>query len=173
MNNTEVVESFCNIEDSMRLAINGVERAREEARANLTRIYWMVVKMQNNRKKFKDDEIKKANVIETQLEDLVDRYDDMIELENNILGEFTNVKNKISETDSIGLDYLHSQMDVDGLYDKMNMCLTEGQICMSRQKKILSDANSLEKSLQGRGITSGFKKWCEDLMRKFKGVSTE
>jgi hypothetical protein len=64
-------------------------------------------------------------------------------------------------------------MDVDGLYDKMNMCLTEGQICMSRQKKILSDANSLEKSLQGRGITSGFKKWCEDLMRKFKGVSTE
>jgi hypothetical protein len=173
MKNTEVLESFCNIEDSMRLAINGVEKARDEARSNLTRIYWMVVKMQNNHRKFTDDEIERASVMESQLEDLVDHYNDMIDLENTILKEFSNVKQKISEVDNIGLDYLQGEMDVDGLYEKMNTCLTEGQICMSRQKKLLADANALERSLEDRGGAGGkpgLKRWWQDLMRKVKGV---
>jgi hypothetical protein len=157
----------------MRLAIDGVERARDEAKSNLTRIYWMSVKMQNNHHKFKEEELNKATVMENALAELVQHYDDMIDLEKNILSEFSEVKQKLSKVENIGMNCLKEEMDIDGLYDKMNLCLTEGQICMSRQKKILQDANALEQSLKNRGNSGGFRSWWLNLVRKVRGVPVE
>jgi hypothetical protein len=111
--------------------------------------------------------------MENALAELVQHYDDMIDLEKNILSEFSEVKQKLSKVENIGMNCLKEEMDIDGLYDKMNLCLTEGQICMSRQKKILQDANALEQSLKNRGNSGGFRSWWLNLVRKVRGVPVE
>jgi hypothetical protein len=171
MKNAEVIDGFCSIEDSMKMAINGVERAREEAQSNLTRIYWMGVKMQDNQRKFKSEEIKKADVMENALEELVSHYDEMIALEKNILSDFTDIRLKLAGVEDVEMDDLRSGMDIAGLYQKMNHCLMEGQICMNRQKRILQDANALELSLQERGQGNNWNGWYRNLKSKIKGVS--
>jgi hypothetical protein len=163
----EIVDVFRGMEDALNLALERLERAKEETETNATRVYWMCMQMQNHRQKFETEELETASFLEHELLDLTGNYNEMMKLSREILDEFEDSLQQISGRSDDPIGNLQEEININRLLDKMDVCLHEGQVCLERQRSVLEDVNTLDDELQKRLQKSNFSAWCQMLKKKF------
>jgi hypothetical protein len=152
---------------SIQLAIDQVEHSRLEAEENETRAYWLTVKMENNRRGFREEEIHAVDQLYREFGDLIDHYDRMLKVARSLTHDMDEIADQTVDPQDGAMEEIQEQIRITSLYTKMSLLLSEGKEGLEKQNKLQSDAEALKQSLQKR---EGWTLWCHKLKQKFEGI---
>jgi dihydroxyacetone kinase-like predicted kinase len=168
MKDTEKIEALHEMRQTMEQAMGRVEHARLETENNETSSYWMTIKMENNKQGFRLEDIQMAESINNQLGELIEHYDKMIHLGNDILLELEDVESQEeNEEEKSRIAGVYEEVKIASLYAKMYLFLKEGEECLEVEHIIQTDADTLKERLRGHG---SWERWYRGMISKFKGV---
>lgn len=136
-----------------------MEQVKAESSRIMTSLYWMGIKMSNNKDKFEDAEIEYVDFLYTGFESLVDMNDEILKELKSMKG----VIQKLEDSPQQEEDTVYRSEWISKLQQEQDSCRVRMQSCINMNEslqenmdefcRILHNRPDVKKEKQGRNIT--------------------